>query len=308
MQVTLQTTGGPSAGTKIIVQSGQIAHVGRTKWADYSFPADAVMSDVHFAVEYDGPQCCVRDLKSGRGTLVNGVAVGKAALHSGDQITAGGTVFSVLVDGEPLPAVEAPADTSATATPSDSPPGPKTAADICRNLDMSEPAQKLLSEGLAPVVYLNLLAAAKLFPDALRFLAAWLPTPVAVAWGCRCVQDVFGTALQPQEQASLTAAENWVADPSEKHRRAAQSAADANRLRHAASWVAMGAFWSGGSIAPPNLPDVPPPEGMLAQAITAALLMAAPHGDPSQAGDRYRMFLEQGTKLANDQPQDKGGA
>ena len=41
MQLTLQITAGPHAGRKVLLRSGQIARIGRTEWADFSFPRDA---------------------------------------------------------------------------------------------------------------------------------------------------------------------------------------------------------------------------------------------------------------------------
>ena len=50
--------------------------------------------------------------------------------------------------------------------------------------------------------------------------------------------------------ATLTAARAWVANPDEDERVAALRAADAGDDEMAATWVARGAGWSGGSIVP----------------------------------------------------------
>jgi len=87
----------------------------------------------------------------------------------------------------------------------------------------------------------------------------------------------------------------------EEDRRAAGATAEATEFNGPPSWAALAAFWSGGSLAPPELPEVPPGEALTAQAITGALMMAATHGDPLKAADRYRGFLEEGKKLATSQ-------
>ncbi len=302
MQVILEATGGPAAGTKIVVRRGQVVRVGRTKWADCPIEADASMSDVHFAMQYDGPVCRLRDLSDGN-TTVNGVQSSQADLHTGDEITAGQTTFSVLVEGEPV-SVCAVVDaamsetTDAAAAPEEAAPKPQTAADYCRHLELSEEAQPLLTDQQAPAEFLDLLTQREFFPDAVRFLAFWLPKPAAVEWGCRAVQGVLGEQLSPQENDALQLAGKWANEPSEENRRAAGAAAEAADFSGPPSWVALGAFWSGGSLAPPDLPEVPPGEGLTAQAITGALMMAAPHGDPSKATDRYRGFLAAGKELA----------
>jgi len=301
MQVILEATGGPAAGTKIVVRRGQVVRVGRTKWADCTIEADTAMADVHFAVEYDGPICRLRDLSDGS-TAVDGVKSAEAELHTGVEVTAGQTTFSVVVEGEPV-AVSRPAEATAEAAtaapaPQETAPKPQTAADYCQLLELSEEAQPLLTEQQTPVEFLDLLTQQELFPDAVRFLAFWLPKPAAVEWGCRAVQGVLGDQLSAQEKDALARAGKWAEEPNEENRRAAGDAAEATEFSGPPSWVALGAFWSGGSLAPPDLPEVPPGEGLTAQAITGALMMTAPHGDPLQAPDRYRGFLAAGKELA----------
>jgi len=303
MQVILEATSGPSVGTKIVVRRGQTARVGRTKWADYSLPADESMADVHFEVQYDRQGCRIRDLSGDAGTLVNDAKVSEAALHTSDQITAGQTTFSVIVEGESPPASEpgdAPVDEAATPAVEEKEAAPQTAADYCGQFELSEEAQPLLREDMKPAEFLEVLAEHELFADAVRLLAHWLPKQAAVRWGCQCVRHVFGDELAPREKDALETAQQWATEPSEENRRAAEAAAEATGLNAPAGWVAMGAFWSGGSLAPPGLADVPPAEGLTAQAMTGALMMAAPHGDPSKTAERYREFLEQGKKLATD--------
>jgi hypothetical protein len=108
------------------------------------------------------------------------------------------------------------------------------------------------------------------------------------------VRKLLGQSLQPDDQAALDAAEAWAAEPDEPRRRAAETAANACKVKGPAACLALGAFWSGGSLAPENLDPVPPPGTATAKAVAGALLMAAPYGAPSQAPRRYREFLEEG--------------
>jgi len=304
MEVILQVIGGPAAGMRIVVRPGQVVQVGRTKWADYSLPDDGEMADVHFMVEFDRQECRIRDLNTGSGTAVNGNKVaGARRLHTGDEVTAGRTTFSVLVEGEPAPGGE-PADattqeTPATATePKADTPVLQTAADYCRDLEIEEEAQQLLNDTLTPAEFLDLLTEHELFPDAIRFLAFWLPKPGAVAWACQCVREVLGGQLKPKDNEAIESAQQWVRDPTEENRYAAGAIAETTGFSGPPSWVAVAAFWSGGSLAPADLPPVPPGESMTAQAITGALMMTATHGEPLKAAERYRSFLQKGKQLA----------
>ena len=77
-----------------------MVQVGRTEWADHSFPQDGRMSSVHFALEADGTGCYVRDLGSTNGTSLNGQRVtDRVPLRQGDEICAGQTRFVVHVEG-----------------------------------------------------------------------------------------------------------------------------------------------------------------------------------------------------------------
>ena len=100
VQAILTVTKGPGSGTRLTIRSGQVVRVGRTAWADISMPSDAEMSDVHFSLDYRAEGCRVRNLSGDAGTLVNGQEISESLLHTGDEISAGQSVFSVLVNGE----------------------------------------------------------------------------------------------------------------------------------------------------------------------------------------------------------------
>lgn len=99
MRVILEVKSGPSAGKRIPLQSGQVAQFGRTEWADFSFPQDSEMSDVHFALECHRDRCVVCDLNSASGTRLNDQSVTRANCRNGDQIRAGQTTFTVFCQG-----------------------------------------------------------------------------------------------------------------------------------------------------------------------------------------------------------------
>ena len=67
------------------------------------------MSRVHFALEWDGRACRLRDLSGPAGTLVNGRRAFNATVGDGDRIAAGGTVFAVRIEAR---GALAPADAS----------------------------------------------------------------------------------------------------------------------------------------------------------------------------------------------------
>ena len=84
--------------------------------------------------------------------------------------------------------------------------------------------------------------------DAIAFAAHLLPRREAVWWAIRCVRMEAG-ALTAVEEDALAAAERWVREPTESHRKHALALGDRLDADRAAGMVAKSAGWSGGAIA-----------------------------------------------------------
>lgn len=292
----LQVISGPANGTRWRLRDGQAAKIGRTEWADFCVPGDTALAEIHFVLECDVNSCRLRDL-SGAGVQINGQASVDAVLRNGDRIAAGRTTFAVQIENGGDSAAAPDKTTAAVATPdAENAAAPRaaplTAAAVAERIKLTVPARALLTGDLSPEKFCGLLAAQGLMSDALRFTAAWLPKPAAVAWAAGCTRRVIGDQLPVADVAALQAAERWASEPTEEHRRACQTAAEATGHSGPAGWVALAAFWSGGSLAPADSPEVPPDDRLTAQAIHGALLMAATAGDASQATPRQASFLK----------------
>jgi hypothetical protein len=174
----------------------------------------------------------------------------------------------------------------------------KTAAEVCQSFPLGEAARKLLRPELTPTQYLASLMQEQLDLDAIRFLAYALPKREAIWWACVCARRVHGLTPPAASNAALLAAEKWVADPNEDNRRAAMPVAEAAGFRDPAGCVAAACFWSGGSLAPPNLPVVPPGEHLTAHGVASAILLAAVFTEPAQASEKHRAFLKLGLDVA----------
>jgi hypothetical protein len=151
----------------------------------------------------------------------------------------------------------------------------RLAADLAKPLPLSDAARALLTPAHTPRQYFDVLAThPPLAEDAIRFLAVALPKREAVAWALACVRAALPKPL-PEAAKAIAAAEGWVKDPSEANRRACGAAAEAAGYGTAAGCLAGAAFWSGGSLAPPHLPPVPPRDDLTAAGVTGAILLAA---------------------------------
>lgn len=97
----LEIRGGPFVDTKAAIAPHAELVVGRGAPSDLSVPRDPELSVTHFAVRWDGERCTLRDLRSVRGTTLNGEPVeGETDVASGDWVRAGETDFAVYFEGE----------------------------------------------------------------------------------------------------------------------------------------------------------------------------------------------------------------
>lgn len=324
----LEIVDGPDKGRKIPLRDGQTLYVGRTDQADISCPDNATMSSVHFSARWFNGQCEIKDLNSANGTWRGDVKVREAFLRPGEEIRAGKATFRLGVEDEtgtlpPAsppggPAAEQPIEPAGVAarnTSVDAPAAPSApaAASLPPHLlrgaailqtgalppavPLGETARGLIAEPMPIPASLDLLASREQFLDALRVVAYALTKRSAVDWALRCVRLAAGDDLSPQDREALEAAQAWVDQPEEAQRRRCEAAAAAAEHQTPAAWVATAAFWSGGSLAPPNVPVVPPGEHLTAHAACGAVMLAAVARQPEKAPQRYAQFLQIGKEL-----------
>jgi hypothetical protein len=320
----LEIVDGPGRGRRVILRDGQVYHLGRTDQSDVSCPENQQMSSVHFSARWFGGQCEIKDLASANGTFARGKRIKEASLQPGEEVRAGKATFRLMVEdgfgSQPSQFNEtqdssldlsgmppAAPGASAAILPAAPTPPPEQArglaipmAAAATGLFPMEAANKeLLAQDMPVPQFVELLASHEQYLDALRLIAHALAKRSSVEWACRCVRLVSGDDLSPVEAAAIKAAEDWIADPSEERRRQAGSAADAAK-QVPAGWAAMAAFWSGGSMAPPHAPVVPPGPTLTAHAAGGAVMLAAVARHPEKAPEKYAKFLEIGRELMAD--------
>ena len=307
MQLVLRVVGGDANGKRLLLRHGQVAKIGRTDWADFSVPSDTSMAEIHFEVGCDVGGCSIAD-PDGNGTKLDGTAIDHAALSHGQQIKAGNTSFQVEIVGaecEMDPVVDCegqavPASDSSesqheeTVSPDQTvaSPAPEAAVEYCELLELSDDAKSLLPciASNSPFELLDALITNGRYADALCLSAGLLSNRDAVSWGAECLRST-GRELSESEQSAAQAVDDWLADPSEENRRAAEAVAKANEFEKPFSWLAMAAFWSNGSMSPVGQPEVPTLWQLAAKGVSAALTLEAT-GDPTSAESQYATFLE----------------
>lgn len=180
------------------------------------------------------------------------------------------------------------------------PPVKLTAADmktVLARADLTPDAAKVVSGASDVPAAVAALAEAGLVNDAARLVAHALPKREAVWWACMCARAT-DQAPPPADAEALGAAESWVRKPEEANRRQAMAKAEAAGFRTPESWAAIGAFWSGGSMAPEGQPVVAPGDHLTGLAIAGAVALAAVRRHPERAEATLRAFLSSAFDIA----------
>jgi hypothetical protein len=167
----------------------------------------------------------------------------------------------------------------------------RSAGEVCQRVELPPDARALLRDRQTAAQLLAELVKAQQFPPAAQLVAHALPKRSAVWWACQCLRQVPAATAAPPAKAALAAAERWVGDPSEENRRAAHAAAEKAGFDTPAGCTALAAFLSGGSLAPPNVPEVPPAEHLTAAAVAGAVLVVGVLTEPEKAQERYAKFF-----------------
>lgn len=182
-------------------------------------------------------------------------------------------------------------------------PLPKLAtplAPLLPRLELEPSALALLNGAQTAAEALTRLQAQGLLSEAARLCAHALPKREAVWWACMCAAAVPDGALPATDAAARLAAEAWVRKPTEEAlRRAAWAAAEKTEYRSPEAWAAVGAFWSGGSMAPEGQPVVPPAEHLTGLAVSGAIVLASVRSRPERSRARLERFLAAALDIAN---------
>lgn len=146
-------------------------------------------------------------------------------------------------------------------------------AQILSCYPVTEEASAVISADLTPADAVEKLQQAELERDAMQLIAHGLPVMQAIRWGLDCLRQKQD--WQDDDVQIFDCVDRWLASPNETLRIRAQQLAERKGLEHASSWIGYAIFWSGtGSIVPPDLPAVMPPDNMVGHAVNASLLMA----------------------------------
>jgi len=154
----------------------------------------------------------------------------------------------------------------------------------------------MLTPEISANEFIEALIAKQLHPDAVQFIAHYLPKRQAVWWALGCVKQSTPLEKAPEQDAALKTTERWIAEPSEENRQAAFKAAEDADTSTPAGITALAAYYSD-ALPPSADPKINAKAYFVtAKLVTAAVMMAAT-SDPEQLKTRFSGFVTRGAEV-----------
>lgn len=274
VRVAITVTGGPVAGRRVVLKSGQVAQFGRSHWADFAFPEDDQMEESHFEVAATLHGVFLRQLKEQAIVLVNGqpASLVSMSLPSGARIQAGRSQFAVEISGASSPM----SDGTITSDPAIK-NEPKVAP---LNLALERLTYLGMDEVAGPFVLPTtpldecgpILAQNKLWKECFQWFAYHAIKAESVAWACQWVRKHLAIlSPSPRELDGLSIVEQWTSQPTEEHRLLCKQLALSLKQKGIFGALACAAMWSEGSLAPEDLPIVEPDPRLTSHCVAISL-------------------------------------
>jgi hypothetical protein len=146
-----------------------------------------------------------------------------------------------------------------------------------------------------PKIYFDALVASGDLERAVTYLGVALPRHEAVHWAWGILQFVARPAQDDWEARLREIIAGWIASPSDERRRATWAIATERDRRLPEKLLAGAIHFSGGSIAPDDIPAVDPPKAICGKLAGWAIIEAA---QMSGSSGLLRMALMHGNRIA----------
>ncbi len=288
MRIAIIAKTGPAAGRRIVLRGGQVARVGRTDWADFALPEDIELADIHFAVHCTDHAAVVQVLAIDRDTRINGGPIEQGEIQHGDVIEAGATQFQIEIEG----AAKLASEDADSQSSSNSEPTRNEVLEIAQYIGLSQESMELARSSNDPKRFGGVLVQNSKLKDALCWYAHTMPKPQAVQWACACVEANMHSERLSVQLAAYRAAVRWAKEPNDDNREDAKQLAEIAKHEGIGGVLAASAGWSGGSLGPSNVAEIPPDDRLTARCVCIALAIADGMGDPASKAERLLGYID----------------
>lgn len=295
---------GPWKQRRFMLQPGETVRIGSGDLADLSIP-DPRLAELQLEFVLTDGLCQVRNLEPANEMLINGSLCGSANLNNGDSIQVAGAVLSLTLPES--------FQSEAPSTPNHQPMGSQDASqasppmqrqslhELAETLGFPSDVTSMLTQSDTRASFLEKLVRDNQHAAAVLLIASSLSHAQALRWARKLLEDLQVEPRIPLETDRMEQIDQWLNAPDDTLRRSIHEKVLADDFQSPWSWLGLGVFWSGKSIAPHGLPDVPPDRFLSSKGIYAALQICALQ-DPKNAIDRYLHMIQTGTELCKEIP------
>lgn len=168
--------------------------------------------------------------------------------------------------------------------------------DIIKQLELSATIEESINQFQTDIEVFNALIDCQHYQQAIKFLSLGLPKREAIWWAYISAEQVEADKNCLKTQNLLKKANDWVRNPDEEKRRSIYGLSQSLDLYTPSSWMGMAIYWSGGSIAPEDKPEVHPRPFMFGKAVANAINLATEmHQQPIE---QAKLYIKQGLHIA----------
>jgi hypothetical protein len=269
----------PAGVSQLTLRSGQRGRVGSSEWVELSV-SESQLEPEHFVVECRkppklmcSPKCQVQQ---------QGQQLTEIELLQGTTFSAGDCQFEVNVSlgMDRVGSQQSPQDsTLSEAQPVVGEPGEQLAAWWTtvewEVIDCPAPQAQNLQQQASLRTAVQRIVELQQWTLALRLLAHLLPQPLCVGWAAQTIAAIKPEPATPKSLGEshgqlACSVQAWLDQPTEELR---QKVTVVPIPLTAEEWLTQAIAWTGGSLAPPDAPEVPPPQSLCGIACATALQM-----------------------------------
>lgn len=270
----------------MLLRDGQVARFGRSDWADFPFPEDSQLADVHFEVDCSNRRVMLTALSPDHSLSLRGNPVSKIELFSSDVVVAGGSEFLFSIEGQNSTNSAISSEAAELTTKSD------VVVERAEYLELSEESQEDSSQFDRFTAFGEHLKLKRRWADAFLWFAFHANKQDAIVWTLQLIESVEEhLSLKPAQTIALDLVRAWLQTPNDAIRMECNSYAEKLVWRGVGVWLACAVGSSGGSMAPEGFEEVSPDPRATARWIRACLLVVSETGRAGGPDDfAYRIL------------------
>ena len=303
MPAVLRTLSGDHFHDLAVIQPGADLILGRSPEANISVSTDPKISSNHLRIIASQDAFQIEDLGSTNGTFLNNEQVTIAKVQLGDMFRCGETNFVIMeqdnaanpratVAAAPMVTSLAEVIESGATFCEESPTEILTRFEIGADFPFPPEPNETVAD------YALRLSNSDEPNHCLVFMSYALEKRASVWWLAKCIEQV-NSLLDDNDREMLQLVEEWVVTPTDVLRRKAMSMAEILEMSTPACWAGIGAFWSGGSMAPENAPPVEPQDNLAGKAVSGGAILASVFNQPEKAFEKQKDFITLGNDIAS---------